>query len=66
MGYVLLLGCLVWFQWERKHLAFQRFEDPGWKDIQGGRVPTYSKEKGMGDGKGLWKGVNTRGTVIRM
>ena len=54
MGYVLLLGCLVWFQWERKHLAFQRFEDPGWK------------EKGMGDGKGLWKGVNTRGTVIRM
>ena len=48
VGYVLLAGCLVWPQWERKHLASQRLEVQGRKNTQGSF--TYSEEKGMGDG----------------
>jgi hypothetical protein len=31
-----LLGCLVWPQWERMHLASPRIEVPGWEDTQEG------------------------------
>jgi hypothetical protein len=30
------LGCLVWLQLERLHLALQRLEMPGWRDTQEG------------------------------
>lgn len=36
-------------QWERTHLALQRLDVPGWKDIQGS--PTCSYEKGRRDGE---------------
>jgi hypothetical protein len=41
------LGCFVWPQWERKHLAFQRFEVPGWGNNQG--VPHLLRKEGEGD-----------------
>ena len=38
----------VWPQWERKHLASQKLEVPGWGDnIQGGS--THSEGTGTGD-----------------
>jgi hypothetical protein len=40
------LGCLVWPQWERKLLAFQRLDVPGLGISRGG--PTCSEEKGRG------------------
>jgi hypothetical protein len=39
------LVCLVWPQWERKHLAFQRHKVPGLM----GKGATNSKEKGRED-----------------
>jgi hypothetical protein len=34
-------------QWERKHLAWQRLEVPGWNGIPKG-THIHSEEKGMG------------------
>jgi hypothetical protein len=42
--YVLLLGCLVWLQWERMPLALKRLDVPGLEDIQGS--PTTQKRRG--------------------
>ena len=44
----LKMGCLVWPQLERMHLALQRLDVPGWGDIQG--VPTLSEEKRREEG----------------
>jgi hypothetical protein len=43
------LGCLVWPQWEMKHLASQRLEMSGWGDNQW--APTCSGPKGRRDGE---------------
>ena len=56
------LGCLVWPQWERKCLALQRLEVPGWGEIPRGASPT-PRRRGGELGKGLceegdWEGVS--------
>jgi hypothetical protein len=50
------MGHLVWPQWKRKRLAFQRLE------VDAQRIPTCSGKKGKGDmGKGLWERLTGRG-----
>ena len=61
VGYVLLLGCFVCPQWERKHQAWKRLEVPGWGDTQG--VPTHSEEKRRGHWGKIVGGVTRRGPV---
>jgi hypothetical protein len=59
LGYVLLAGCLVWPQWERKHLASQRLEVPKWGETQ--RDLHHSEEKGKGDGGRIAGGGDQEG-----
>ena len=44
MRYV-LLGCLAWPQWERKHLASKKLEELRWKV----GALNHPEEKGRGD-----------------
>ena len=53
------LGCLVWPQWERKHLASQRLEVPKWGETQ--RDLHHSEEKGKGDGGRIAGGGDQEG-----
>jgi len=46
------LGWLVWPQRERKCLALERLEVPGWEGYPG--VPTLSEEKGRKKDCGRW------------
>jgi hypothetical protein len=59
VGFVHLADCLVWPQWERKHLASQRLE------VLGGRMhretPTGSAKKGREMEEGLWEEVTRSG-----
>ena len=48
------LPCLVSI--EKKHLASQRFEEPGWKDIQGVGSPPTHKRREWGMGKDYGRG----------
>ena len=56
------MGCLVWPQWERKHLASQRLEVPGWGDTQGDLL----RGKGEGGGGSIVGGANQEGAVSGM
>ena len=38
------LDCLIWPQWERKHLDLQRLNVPGYRDTQGA-LPTQRRGK---------------------
>jgi hypothetical protein len=60
------LGCLVWPQWERKHLAKQRLEVPVYRIPR--KAPTCSKDRGRERGEGLcaWWGEWDRGAVSGM
>jgi len=44
---VFQLDCLVWFQWERKHLASQRLEMPRSENAH--RGPHQIRGEGVGD-----------------
>jgi hypothetical protein len=61
------LGCLVWPQWERKHLASQRHEVAGWGDVQGDlHLPKWEGEKEEGR-RGILEGDDLGvGAVSRM
>ena len=52
---------LAWTQWERKHLASQRFEVPGWGNTHG----ASPIQKGRGNGERIVGGVTRRGAVSR-
>jgi hypothetical protein len=58
MGYVLAGLPFIWSQRERKYLASQRLEVPGWGIPRVG--PTCSEVKGSSDG-GKFRGVFRRG-----
>jgi hypothetical protein len=49
------LGYLVWPQWERKHLASERLEVLGKRDIQGAPL-TQSRKGEEGGGKDCGRG----------
>ena len=54
------LPCLVWPQWERKHLALQRLEVPGFGGYPGGGPPTQRK-RGGGMGGRIVQGGDLEG-----
>jgi hypothetical protein len=64
VGYILELGCLVWYQWEKKCLASQRLEVPALVR-GGGRYPgaPYLLRGEGGIKEGLWERVARRGAV---
>ena len=63
MGYVFLAD-LVWPQWEKMCLASQRLDVPGWGESKG--IPTYSEEKGRGNGGRVVGEGDREGAVRQM
>jgi hypothetical protein len=54
------MSCLVWPQWERKHLAPRRLDVPGCGDMGGGAGG------GGNDSSAQREGITGRGTVSGM